>query len=205
MSDKLDLFIPVSISMIWTHVVGPSDVERMCNVYSGGYYGYWLCDLDLVQSLQDCFADVGLWMEENTLKLNDGQTEAIPFTTSSFTNTALQLPQTISLCNTDIKFSEITRILGFIFDSDLSLKPHIKTCRAAYSESRHISSIRQYLTADATKTLASSCILFRSDYCISLLAGYPQTLVKPLQQVQHSAAKLILKSRSSNRTLQTSS
>ena len=55
--------------------------------------------------------------------------------------------------------------------------------------------IHQYLTEDATKTLASSCILSRLDYCNSLLAGYPQTLIKPLQQVQNSAAKLILKSR----------
>ena len=44
-------------------------------------------------------------------------------------------------------------------------------------------------------TLASSCILSRLHYCNSLLAGYPQTLIKPLQQVQNSAAKLILKSR----------
>ena len=58
-------------------------------------------------------------MEENRLKLNDGKTEAIRFTASSFTNTALQLPHTISLCNTDIKFSEIARNFGFIFDSDL--------------------------------------------------------------------------------------
>ena len=29
------------------------------------------------------------------------------------------------------------------------------------------------------------------DYCNSLLAGYPQTLIKPLQQVQNSASELI--------------
>ena len=66
----------------------------------------------------------------------------------------LQLSQTISLCNTDIEFAEIARNLGFIFDSDLSLKPHIlKTCKAAYIEIRRTSSIRQYLTEDASKTL----------------------------------------------------
>ena len=41
------------------------------------------------------------------------KTEAVRFTTASFTNTALQLPQTISLYNTDIKFFEIARNLGF--------------------------------------------------------------------------------------------
>ena len=51
------------------------------------------------------------------------------------------------------------------------------------------------VTEDATKTLASSCILSRLDYCNPLLAGYPQTLIKLLQQVQKYAAKRILKSR----------
>ena len=75
------------------------------------------------------------------------------------------------------------------------MKQHIiKTCKAAYIEITRITSIRQYLTEDATKTLVSSCILSRLDYCNSLLAGYPQTVIKP-QQVQNSAAKLIFKSR----------
>ena len=71
----------------------------------------------------------------------------------------------------------------------------IKTCKAAYIEIRRISSIRQYLTEDVTKTLANPCILSRLDYCNSLPAGYPQMVIKPLQQVQNSAAKLILNSR----------
>ena len=76
------------------------------------------------------------------------------------------------------------------------MKQHIiKTCKAAYIEIRRISSIRQYLTEDATKTLAKPCILSTLDYCNSLPAGYPQMAIKPLQQVHNSAAKLILNSR----------
>ena len=71
----------------------------------------------------------------------------------------------------------------------------IKMCKAAYIEIRRISSIRQYLTEDSTKTLVNSCILSRVDYCNSILAGYPQRVIKPLEQVQNSAAKLMLKSR----------
>ena len=62
------------------------------------------------------------------------------------------------------------------------MKQHIiKMCKAAYIEIRRIGSIRQYLTEDATKSLVNSCILSRLDYCNSLLAGYPQTVIKPLQ------------------------
>ena len=38
------------------------------------------------------------------------------------------------------------------------------------------------------------CILSRVDYCNSILACYPQIVIKPLQQIQNSAAKHTLKS-----------
>ena len=57
---------------------------------------------DLVRSLQDCVKDIGLWMEENKLKLNDDKTEAIRFSSSSSINTTLPHPQTIFLSNTDV-------------------------------------------------------------------------------------------------------
>ena len=79
------------------------------------------------------------------------------------------------------------------------MQHHIsKTCQVAYLELRRISSIRNYLTLEATKTLVSSCVLSRLDYCNSLLIGCPQTLLRSLQQVQNSAAKLIYKSKRSS-------
>ena len=66
---------------------------------------------------------------------------------------------------------------------------------SAYTEIIRLSSMCQYLTEDTTTTLVNSCILSRLDYCNSLLAGYPQTVIKPLQQVHNPAAKLILKFR----------
>ena len=130
------------------------------------------------------------------LKLKNDKTKAVRFSSSSSINTTLPHPQTVSLSNTDVEFSGTVRNLGFIFDSDLSVKQHIiKTCKAADIEIRCISSMCQYLTEDTTKTLVHSCIQSRLDYCNSLLAGYPQTVIKPPQQVQNSAAKLSLKSR----------
>ena len=157
-------------------------------------------DSDSVRSLQDCVKDIGLWMEK-TKQLNNYKTKTIHFSSSSSINTTLPHPQTIFLSNTDVEFSGTVRNLGFIFDSDLSIKQHIiKTWKTAYLEIRRISSIRQHLTEDATKTLVNSWILSRLDYCNSLLAGYPQTVIKQLQQVQNSAAKLILKSRRAEHT-----
>ena len=127
-------------------------------------------------------------MEKSKLKLNNNKTKVIRFSASSV-NTTSQLPHTITLNDT-----EIVRNFSF-FNSNLSMKQHIiKTCKAVYVEIRCMSAIHQYLTKDTTKTLVSVCMLPRVDYCSSLLAGFPQTTIKPLQQVQNPAAKLILKS-----------
>ena len=149
---------------------------------------------DLACSLQNCVKDTGLWMEENKLILNSDKTEAIYFSASSSVNITFQFPHTIILSDTEIKFSGFVHNLDFNFDSNFSMKQHvIKTWKAAYIKIRCVSSIHQYLTKDASKTLVSSPILSRLDYCNSLLAGYPQTVIKPLQQVQNCATKLILR------------
>ena len=58
---------------------------------------------------------------------------------------------------------------------------------------KRISSIRRYLTEDAAKQLATSCILSRLDYCNFLLMGTPNSVIQPMQKVQNTAARLILR------------
>ena len=65
-------------------------------------------------------------------------------------------------------------------------------CKTAFLEICCISTIRHYLTDDATKTLAVSLILSCINYCNSLLAGLHQSLVGKLQGVQNSAARLVI-------------
>ena len=73
------------------------------------------------------------------------------------------------------------------------MKEHINfICKTAFLEIRRISTIRHHLTDNATKTLVS-LVLSRIDYCNSLLAGLPQSLVGKLQRVQNSAALLVVR------------
>ena len=128
--------------------------------------------------------------------MNSGKTEAICFSATSSVNITLQLPHTITLSDTDIDFSEIVRNLSFIIDSNLSMKQHtIRTRKAAYIEIRHISSIRQYLTEDGTKTLVSSCILSRLDYCKIPCWQAIHRHSSDLSSKYKIAAKLVLRSR----------
>ena len=66
------------------------------------------------------------------------------------------------------------------------MKEHINFIyKTAFLEIRRISTIRHYLPDDATQTLVVSLALSRIDYCNSLLAGLPLSLVSKLQRVQN--------------------
>ena len=56
---------------------------------------------------------------------------------------------------------------------------------------KKIGNIRRYLTEDTTKTLVTSLILSKLDYCNSLLAGLPNEQLQQLQKIQNFAARLI--------------
>ena len=73
------------------------------------------------------------------------------------------------------------------------MKKHvIKICPTAYFELKCISSIRRFLTEDAAKTLVTSYILSRFDYCNCLLMGTPNSVIQPLQKIHNFAARLVL-------------
>ena len=126
----------------------------------------------LTHNLQSCTDDIKAWMCNNQLKLNEDKTEAILFSTSSLSSCHC-LPSSIIVGTHEIVFSDKVRNLGFILDSNLTMKQHvIKICQTAYYELKHISFICRHLTADAAKQLVT-CVLSRLDYCNSLLMDTP--------------------------------
>jgi len=79
-------------------------------------------------------------------------------------------------------------------DKDLSMKQRISFIhKTAFFELRRISTLRQYLTVDAIKTLVVSLVLSRIDYCNSLLAGLPLSSISKLQRVQNCATRLVVR------------
>ena len=138
---------------------------------------------NLTKELNACTDNIKTWMTENQLKLNDDKTEALLFPfSSSLKPSTVPLPGSITHGSHNIPFSDSARNLGFILDSKLSMKKHIiKICQTAYFELKRISSIRRFLTEDVTKTLVTSYILSRLDYCNCLLMGTPNFVIQPLQ------------------------
>ena len=144
------------------------------------------------RDLQLCTDDIKSWMCSNQLKLNGDKTEAILFLKLSLPSDCL--PSSVTVATHQTAFSDKVRNLGFILASNLTMKQHvIKVCQTAYYELKRISSIRSYLTADATKKLVTSCVLSRLDYCNSLLMDTPNSVIQPMQNAQNAAARLILR------------
>ena len=151
------------------------------------------CNIDsAIEIIQHCTNDIQSWMVQNKLQLNEGKTEALLVSTSTSDK---DLPTSIQIGSSVVPFVKSVRNLGVILDRRLSMKEHInKVCQMAYWELRRISSIRQYLTEDAAKTLVVSLVLSRLDYGNCLLAGVPECLLHKLKKIQNASARLILKS-----------
>jgi len=147
----------------------------------------------IIHSTQACISDLKSWMTNNKLQLNNDKTELI-FICPSRLLSSDQIPSSVQLDNCSIIPSQTVRNLGVTLDQTLSFHQYVSSvCRVCYLELRRISSVRHLLSEEATKTLVCSFILSRLDYCNSLLAGCPKTLLSRLQKVQNNAARLIFR------------
>ncbi len=66
-----------------------------------------------------------------------------------------------------------------------------KTARSCRVALYNIKKIRPFLSEHAAQLLVQALVLSRLDYCSALLAGLPASSIKPLQLIQHAAARLI--------------
>lgn len=150
------------------------------------------------QNIEKCIIKVKTWMTENKLKLNDDKTESLLIKSSRALCT-VPLPAALKVGDCDVTFSAYARNLGFTVSDDMSLDKHVtNVCRSAFLEIRRISSIRKFLTLDATRTLMCAFVLSKLDYCNALLSECPLYITNKLQKVQNAAARLVLKARKSD-------
>ena len=131
-------------------------------------------------------------MTQNELQLNTEKTEAMLIGTrqklSSISVNTLQLD------NNTVPLSDSVKSLGVLLDSTLCMENFIsQTAKSCYYQHRRISSVRKYLSTEATGKLVTSLIVSRLVDCSSLLSGRPASSVQSLRRIQNCAARLILK------------
>ena len=140
-------------------------------------------------ALEGCVKDIDLWMLNNKLKLNSGKTEIIVFSSSYRPRPALK---NLVIASDTVDCSTTAKNIGVIFNNSLSMLPHVTAvCKSSFFHLRNIFKIRKFLSYDICKTLIHAFVTARIDYCNSLLYGQPKCILKRLQSVLNSAARLI--------------
>ena len=124
------------------------------------------------------------------LKLYQDKTEVIIFHPKHRANPFADMSLTIDNCA--LPLATQVRNLGVNQDCHLTMEAQVNTiCRSCYFHLRNISSIRQYITTDACRTIVQATVTSRLDYANSLLYGLPQNLMGRLQRLQNVAARII--------------
>ena len=155
-----------------------------------------------ILKMEECLSEIRLWMSENLLKLNDKKTE---FMVIGKSNPLSKLPsdKSITIGQELIFPTSTARNIGAVLYIHLDIPAQVRSvCKASYIQLPYISRIRKYLTYEATSTLINALVTSNLDYNNSILFhvfGLPGYVLKPLQMVQHCAARLITHTRKYDR------
>ena len=145
---------------------------------------------DIVFSLEKCIEDVKCWMLMNKLQLNDDKTEIMLINPKKYDIDVTD----ITIGSDSIGFSQSAKNLGVFISNDLSMDCHVTNlCKAVYLEIRRLRHMSAFVDEGSLKTLASSFILSRLDYCNSLFKNINKEQISKLQKLQNFAAKVILR------------
>ena len=149
---------------------------------------------DAISRLERCLEDIRVWMESNKLKLNDDKIEVMFFTPRNYNHSN---PVLVSVGDSVISPTTSVKNLGVTVDRALSIDSHITSVtRTCYMHPKNVGHIRRSLTLDACKTLVHGLVTSRMNYCNGVLYGLPAKSLSRLQRIQHTAARIIARTRS---------
>jgi len=119
-------------------------------------------------TIQNTIDLVSQWMYANLLSLNQFKIEflliGLPAQLSKISDPSLLMPS-----NLTITPAQSARNLGVIFDSTLSMSNHISSAsKSGFLSIRDLRRIRNTLDFSTARTIATSLIHFKLDYCNSL-------------------------------------
>ena len=142
-------------------------------------------------AVSNCFNELHWWYSVNGLQLNPDKSEAILIGTQARLRNESNINE-LRLNDTSIKLVQSTKSLGVTIDNKLTLHEHVNNvCKAAYYHVRAVRHVRKYITEDTAKSIASSLVCARIDYCNDVLCGTSQTNIAKLQRVQNALARAV--------------
>jgi hypothetical protein len=145
---------------------------------------------DAVSKMQECISDVRTWMLTHKLKINDSKTEFLIIGTKQQLS-KVQIEE-IKVGQSCIKPVNSARNLGVIFDSNMSMVPHVnQVCKKGYYQLMRLRQIKKYVGNGAMESLVHSFVTSNIDYCNILLYGCPKTVIGKLQKLHNAAARVV--------------
>jgi hypothetical protein len=100
--------------------------------------------------------------------------------------------QHLSLENTNIPLSKSVKYLGVVLDDTLTMKTHIHSaCRSAFGYLRAIAKNKKSMDAGSLRILIHSLVLSRIEHSSSVLCGYNDLTISPLQMVSNASLRLL--------------
>jgi len=99
---------------------------------------------------------------------------------------------TLSVGNDVIQPVTVVRDPSVYLENELTMKQHIsRVVSSCFFQFRRLRQIRRSAGEEVTKRLVTALVLSRLNYCNAVLAGLPESTIRPLQRVQNAAARLI--------------
>ena len=134
-------------------------------------------------------AEIQSWCALMRLKLNASKTELVWFHNLAKDN---QPNLTIKIDeNCIIEPSDVVRDLGVLLDNKLLMTHHISSVtKSCFFHLRQICQIKSCLNELCLQTLVQALVIFRLDYCNSVLVNLPDSTLHPYTTILHSAARL---------------
>jgi hypothetical protein len=150
-----------------------------------------LCNDAALNSISDCFNELHWWYSFNGLQLNHDKSEAILIGTQARLRHEPAIHE-IKLDNASIKLAQSTKSLGVTIDSKLTLTEYVNyVCKTAHYHVRALRRVRKYVSEDIAKSIATSLVGARLDYCNAVCFGTSRNNIDKLQRVQNTLTRVV--------------
>lgn len=176
---------PNKVESIGFEVEGFADDHQLWKQFSPIFQVKALGD-----NLDKCFKAISSWMNEFFLRLNSSKTKILVVAPPSVKHD-IHINGTF-IDGKCIRFVDSAKNLGIVLDTELSFNIQIsKLVSSCFHTIRNISRIKKFLDEGQLKTLVSTLIFSKLDYCNALYYGLNTQLIDKMQVVQNSALRLV--------------
>jgi len=142
-------------------------------------------------TMLSCNSDVNTWMASNRLKLNPTKTEFMWCSTPELSSHIDHVTPFV-IDGSSVAPVTSVKLLGAHLDSELTMSAHVsRTVSNCFYQLRRLKGVRKSLPLESAKTLVSSFVMSRLDYCNGVLAGITQRQTARMQSVLNAAARLL--------------